>query len=109
MNIKKIREKLNLSRYEFAEKTGVTVSTVIAWEGGHRTPGKSAQLLIEQLEPREETVAEFTIRGVTNKVCYTVDTKSINHTTNNEKIITFQDGSKLKITKNSMTIVKENN
>jgi len=36
--IKELREKLDLTQEQFAQKVGVTFSTVNNWEKGNRTP-----------------------------------------------------------------------
>ncbi len=47
MNMKKEREKRNLSRIQVAEKIGVSVRTVESWEIGVRNPSKQVQMLVE--------------------------------------------------------------
>lgn len=36
--VKKLRERLDLTQEQFAQKVGVTYSTVNHWENGKRTP-----------------------------------------------------------------------
>jgi len=36
--VKKLRERLDLTQEQFAQKVGVTFSTVNHWENGKRTP-----------------------------------------------------------------------
>ena len=50
MDVRKIRESLGLSRAEFAEKVGVSVSCVESWEYGRRNPSKQARMVIENIE-----------------------------------------------------------
>jgi transcriptional regulator with XRE-family HTH domain len=40
--VKRIRQSLNLSQMELAEKLSVSFSTVNRWENGHSTPSKLA-------------------------------------------------------------------
>jgi DNA-binding transcriptional regulator YiaG len=44
--IKNIREYLNISQAEFAEKLGVTFATVNRWENGRSVPTKLAQNIL---------------------------------------------------------------
>jgi len=48
-NIKKLRLKLNLTQEKFAQKIGVSFSTVNEWERGKRLPSPLAMRQIEEL------------------------------------------------------------
>ena len=52
--IKEIRELAFLSRKQFAERIGVSVRTVEAYEQGARSPGKSAEMLIRKIQKETE-------------------------------------------------------
>jgi transcriptional regulator with XRE-family HTH domain len=54
MDVRGIREALGLSRAEFAEKVGVTVSAVESWEYGRRNPSKQAQFIVKILVNKEK-------------------------------------------------------
>jgi len=45
--IKNVRESLNLTQVEFAERLGVSQATVSLWEAGARRPTGSALKMIE--------------------------------------------------------------
>ncbi len=47
LNIALAREKLELSRIQFAELLGISVRTLISWEQGIRQPSKAAQSLMK--------------------------------------------------------------
>jgi len=49
--IKKLREKFSLTQEQFAQKVGVTFSTVNHWENGKRTP---QPFLVKRLIEMEE-------------------------------------------------------
>ena len=44
-----LRKRLNLTLHDCAEYLGVPVTTLIKWENGTRTPGSSAQRLMDIL------------------------------------------------------------
>ena len=54
--IKELRERLDLTQEQFAQKVGVTYSTVNHWENGKRTP--QPYLLRRLLELKEEARAK---------------------------------------------------
>lgn len=49
INVRKLRERLGLSRIELADKVGLTERAVRAWEAGVRTPIGPARKILEQL------------------------------------------------------------
>lgn len=51
--IKKIREKLQLTQAEAAERVGVSQSVWSAWERGHRTPSRQSAILIHMLRRKQ--------------------------------------------------------
>lgn len=57
-DIKAIREKLGVSRYEFALMIGVSVSTLQNWEQGRRQPDGPARALLKVAAENPEAVAE---------------------------------------------------
>lgn len=50
--VKRLRERLRLTQEQFAQKVGVTYSTVNHWENGKRTP--QPYLVKRLLEMKEE-------------------------------------------------------
>jgi len=56
--VRELRERLDLTQEQFAQKVGVTYSTVNHWENGKRTPQpfllRRLQQLKEQLDTRDE-------------------------------------------------------
>ena len=50
--VKRLRERLHLTQEQFAQKVGVTYSTVNHWENGKRTP--QPYLVKRLLEMKEE-------------------------------------------------------
>lgn len=56
-DVKKLREKLGLSKREFAEKVGVTVRTVEMWENGKAVPSGSASILLDMLDAKREIIS----------------------------------------------------
>ena len=62
LEIKKIRERLNLTQVEFAERLGVCQGTISLWERGERHPTGSAVRLM-QLLCDAETVSKKTSRS----------------------------------------------
>jgi DNA-binding transcriptional regulator YiaG len=49
--LKALRERLDLTQAEAAEKTGVATRTWISWEHGHRKPSGPARRLLRQTFP----------------------------------------------------------
>jgi putative transcriptional regulator len=54
--IKKVREKFELTQGEFAERIGVSIKTVQSWEQGERNPGIIAKVMIGAMLSEEKTV-----------------------------------------------------
>lgn len=54
--VKELRERLHLTQEQFAQKVGVTYSTVNHWENGKRIP--QPFLVRRLLELKEEIVAQ---------------------------------------------------
>jgi putative transcriptional regulator len=48
--IKEIRNDLQISAVEMAERCGVAVNTLYKWECGNRTPGGPALMILRQLQ-----------------------------------------------------------
>ena len=57
LDIKNIREKLNLSQREFALMIGVSVSTLQNWEQGRRKPEGPARALLKVASENPDAVA----------------------------------------------------
>ena len=49
--IKSVRNRLGLTREEFAHRLGVTFSTVNRWENGHAKPSRLAARALRSLLP----------------------------------------------------------
>ena len=63
--IKNIREYLNISQAEFAEKLGVTFATVNRWENGRSVPTKLAQnTLYEYCKSRNVPVYDMILNKI---------------------------------------------
>lgn len=54
-----IRNKLNLSQFEFASLMGVSVRTVQEWEQGRRKPSGSAVALLRIVEQKPEVFLQL--------------------------------------------------
>lgn len=63
INVRKIREKLKLSRQDFADSFGFSIRTVQHWEQGDRHPHGPARILLLLLQ-REPTTIEGILRHV---------------------------------------------
>jgi len=62
--IKELREKLDLTQEQFAQKVGVTFSTINNWEKGTRTPHP---FLFQRLLQMAEEVGLKNIGGIKRK------------------------------------------
>lgn len=58
VDIKAIRERLELSQSEFALMIGVSVSTLQNWEQGRRRPEGPARALLRVVEKRPDAVLD---------------------------------------------------
>jgi putative transcriptional regulator len=58
VNVKAIREKLNMSQKEFALRFGFHISSVRNWEQGRRFPEGSARVLLKVIEHSPQTVED---------------------------------------------------
>jgi putative transcriptional regulator len=58
VEIKSIREQLNLSQEEFAEKYGLPVATIRNWEQGRRKPDGATRLLLQLIRSQPDIVAQ---------------------------------------------------
>jgi putative transcriptional regulator len=63
IDIRSIRESLNLSQRKFADLYGLPVATLQNWESGRRKPELAAKLLLKVIEARPDVVAKA-IRAV---------------------------------------------
>ena len=66
IDVKSIREKLKLSRQEFADSFGFSARTLQHWEQGDRTPHGPARVLLLLLQ-REPTVIAKILRNDKSK------------------------------------------
>ena len=66
IDVKSIREKLNLSRQEFADSFGFSARTLQHWEQGDRNPHGPARVLLLLLQ-REPTIIAKILRNEKNK------------------------------------------
>jgi len=62
--IKRIREKLNLTQVVFAKIIGVSVKTVEAWEAGKNKPNGPAQRILDLLKKDERFLEKHNILKV---------------------------------------------
>jgi putative transcriptional regulator len=56
VNVRAIRNKLLLTRAEFANRFGFSPTAVKEWEIGRRTPDRSARVLLKIVEQEPEAV-----------------------------------------------------
>ncbi|MHB1217937.1 MAG: helix-turn-helix domain-containing protein [Alphaproteobacteria bacterium] len=56
VDVRAIRERLALTRAEFASRFGFSQSAVKEWEIGRRTPDRSARILLKIVEQEPEAV-----------------------------------------------------
>lgn len=61
VNVKVIRDRLNLTQEEFAERFGLSLATLKNWEQGRRTPEESAKTLLRLIE-RQPKLVEKEVR-----------------------------------------------
>ncbi len=57
-NVRKVREKLNLSQSEFAAKFGFSAACVRNWEQGRNSPAGAARVLLAVIERNPQAVEE---------------------------------------------------
>ncbi len=58
IDVKAIRDSLNLTQEDFAERFGFSVASVRNWEQERRRPEKSARLLLAMIEQAPEMVRD---------------------------------------------------
>ena len=56
--IRTLRKSLYLAQAVFAQVLGVSKATVVAWENGTNTPGRSASRLLELIEAYPDVLLE---------------------------------------------------
>ena len=66
IDVKSIREELNLSRQEFADSFGFSARTLQHWEQGDRNPHGPARVLLLLLQREPKTIAKI-LRNDKNK------------------------------------------
>lgn len=59
IDVRAIREKLNLSRQEFADSFGFSARTLQHWEQGTRTPHGAAKVLLLLLQREPAVIAKI--------------------------------------------------
>ncbi len=59
IDVKSIREKLNLSRQEFADSFGFSARTLQHWEQGDRNPHGPARILLLLLQREPKIIAKI--------------------------------------------------
>ena len=59
MEVRKLREKLNLSQRTFAEIIGVSVKAIEAWESGRAEPNGSAQRVLSLIDHDEKSLEKY--------------------------------------------------
>jgi putative transcriptional regulator len=64
IDVKLIREKLNLSRKEFADSFGFSARTLQHWEQGDRSPHGPARVLLLLLQREPAVIAKILRNGV---------------------------------------------
>jgi len=63
-DIKKIREKLNLSQKTFAEVIGVSIKSVEAWEAGRSEANGSAQRILFIIDHDEKSLEKYELVAI---------------------------------------------
>jgi putative transcriptional regulator len=58
IDVRKLRQRLQLSQNEFATRFGFNVATLQQWEQGRTRPDKAASALLRVISHSPETVAE---------------------------------------------------
>jgi putative transcriptional regulator len=58
INVKALRERLNLSQPEFARRYGFNLGTLRQWERGRTSPDEAAQSLLAVINHSPDTVVE---------------------------------------------------
>jgi len=63
VDVKAIRQQLNMSQSEFAVRFGFTLDTVQNWEQGRRFPEGSARVLLKVIERHPDAVEDALALG----------------------------------------------
>jgi putative transcriptional regulator len=58
IDIKAVRDELELTQQEFADSFGFSLSSVRNWEQGRRRPDKAARILLKLIEEEPEVMWE---------------------------------------------------
>ncbi|MEO5332796.1 MAG: helix-turn-helix domain-containing protein [Magnetococcus sp. YQC-5] len=59
LDVKRIRNRVNLTQEEFAEKFGFPVSTIRNWEQGRRQPEGAARTLLKMISCKPDLVYQI--------------------------------------------------
>ena len=65
VDVRAIRERLDLSQRAFAREFGFSISTIRNWEQGTRRPEKSARILLTLIDRHPETVRQTLAEAMT--------------------------------------------
>lgn len=63
VDVKAIRQQLNLSQRQFASRFGFSLDALQNWEQGRRFPDSTARVLLKVIEHRHEVVEEALAHG----------------------------------------------
>ena len=58
-DVRKIRQSLNLTQIQFAERFGFNLSTLRCWEQNNRIPSKATRVLLRIIERAPKIVEEI--------------------------------------------------
>lgn len=70
INVVAIREQLNLSQQEFADRYGFPIGTIRNWEQGRRTPEGAARLLLSLIESQPDIIDNLIHSEVQKRVAH---------------------------------------
>ena len=63
VDVKAIRQQLNLSQREFAQRFGFSLDTLQNWEQGRRFPDSTARVLLKVIEQHPDIVEDTLAMG----------------------------------------------
>ena len=59
VNVQLIRQKLDLTQQEFADRFQLPLATIRNWEQGRRKPEGAARILLQMIESKPDSVYSF--------------------------------------------------
>ncbi|HEY7306272.1 MAG TPA: type II toxin-antitoxin system MqsA family antitoxin [Bryobacteraceae bacterium] len=62
VDVKQVRERMQLTQIEFAERFGFPIATLRNWEQGRRDPELSARILLAVIAKRPDVIEEILAR-----------------------------------------------